>query len=466
MRVVFRVFVSLDNNSKAPGLEDSKSVSVIWSGVMKRVCCLLVAAVLLFSCVAGAQVADAPDEVKAGIPVNYTEAKVGTYALPDPLRLTNGDLVSNAKTWFEKRRPEIVKLFEENQYGQMPGRPADLSFDVFDKGTPAFEGKAIRRQVTVYFSKDKSGPKMDLLLYLPANSPKPVPVMLNAGFSANNLAVSDPGVKVGWTFDPVKKQRIPATPGKFNFGGIDVLPVIERGFGIATVNYADIDPDSPAGLPFGVRSLYLKPGQSEPAPDEWGAISAWAWGLSRALDYLETDKGVDARRIALMGVSRLGKTVLWTAAHDTRFALVIASCSGEGGAALSRRNYGETIKHLVEPTRYPYQFCANYAKYADHVDQFQVDAHMLLALIAPRPVLLQTGNTDRWSDPKGEFLAAVAATPVFKLLGKDGIDVVQMPAAGESILHTLGYFMHAGGHGMLPSDWEQFFQFIEMHLKR
>jgi hypothetical protein len=426
----------------------------------------LIIAMLLFACAAAAQVADAPDEVKSGIPVNYTEAKVGTYTLPDPLKLANGKPVTDARTWFKKRRPEIVKLFEENQYGRTPGRPADMSFDVFDKGTPAFDGKATRRQVTVYFSKDKTGPKVDVLLYLPANSNRRVPVLINVGFTANNLMVSDPGVKVGWSFDFMKKERVPATPGKFNFGGINVMQFIEKGFGITTMNYGDIDPDMLGGLPYGVRKLYLKPGQTAPAPDEWGSISAWAWGLSRVLDYLETDPGVDAKRVGLMGVSRLGKTVLWTAAHDERFALVIASCSGEGGAALSRRNYGETIKHLVEPTRYPYQFCANYAKYADHVDQFPVDAHMLLALIAPRPVLLQTGTTDRWSDPKGEFLAAVAATPVYKLLGKDGMDTDQMPAAGVPILNTLGYFMHAGGHGNLPSDWEPFLKFMEMHFSR
>lgn len=426
---------------------------------------IIIAAVLLFACPAFSQVADAPDEVKAGIPVNYTEAGVGTYTLPDPLMLANGNRVRTTKDWFEKRRPEIVKLFEENQYGRMPGRPREMSFDVFDRGTPAFEGKAVRRQATIYFTKDRSGPNVDVLLYLPSNAGGPVPVLLNVGFAANNLAVSDPGVKTGWNFDPMKKQRVPAVPGKFNFGGIDVLSVIEKGFGLATVNYGDIDPDSPAGMPFGVRSLYLNPGQAAPAPDEWGTISAWAWGLSRVLDYLQTDKGVDAKRVALMGVSRLGKTVLWTAAHDERFALVIASCSGEGGASLSRRNYGETIKHLVEPTRYPYQFCANYAKYADRVDQFPVDAHMLLALIAPRPVLLQTGNTDRWSDPKGEYLAAVAATPVFRLLGKEGIDSAELPAAGKPILNTMGYYMHAGGHGSVPSDWDHFFKYMETYLK-
>jgi hypothetical protein len=179
------------------------------------------------------------------------------------------------------------------------------------------------------------------------------------------------------------------------------------------------------------------------------------------MDYLETDKGVDAKRVGLIGVSRLGKTVLWTAARDTRFALVIASCSGEGGAALSRRNYGETIKHLTEPSRYPYQFAESYSKYADHVDQFPVDANLLVALIAPRPLLLQTGDTDRWSDPKGEFLAAVAAGPVYKMLGKQGLDVTQMPSAGQPILHDLGYYMHAGGHGILPPDWDQF---MRMHL--
>src|SRR5262249_25138864 len=147
------------------------------------------------------------------------------------------------------------------------------------------------------------------------------------------------------------------------------------------------------------------------------------------------------------------------------FALVIASCSGEGGAALSRRNYGETIAHLVAPTRYPYQFCANYQKWADKVDQFPVDSHMLLALIAPRPVLLQTGDTDHWSDPRGKFLAAVAAGPVYKLLGKQGLDTDQIPAAGQPILHTMGYYMHAGGHGTLPADWEVFLKFLEQNFQ-
>ena len=404
-----------------------------------------------------------PTEV-AGIRVNYDEALVGSYTLPDPLRMANGRPVRDSKTWLEKRRPELLRLFEENEYGRSPGRPADMTFDVFDKGTPALDGKAIRRQVTVYFSSDRNGPKMDLLLYLPASSTGPVPLFLNISFTANSNAVDDPGIKPGevWGRD---KKKIPAAQGR-GFGRLNVVPFLDQGIGVATFYYGDVDPDFAGGLPYGVRKLYLKPGQSEPAPDEWGAIGAWAWGLSRAVDYLETDKGVDAKKIAIFGVSRLGKTVMWAGAHDTRIAMVIASCSGEGGAALSRRNYGETIAHLTAPSRYPYQFCANYAKYAEHVDQFPVDAHELVALIAPRPGMLQTGSTDYWSDPKGEFLAALAAAPVFHLFGKKGIETDRMPSAGQPIMNTIGYLMHDGGHGALAADYDQYRKFIAMHLQK
>lgn len=420
-------------------------------------------ALLASACVTHSQTQNAPRTEVAGIPVNYDESRVGTYILPDPLKLADGKSVRDAKTWFQKRRPEIVRLFEQNQFGRSPGRPSGMNFDVFDKGTPALDGKALRRQVTVYFSRDKNGPKMDLLIYLPADARKPVPLLLNLSFSANSSVVDDPSIKPGevWNRD---KKRVPAPKGT-NFGKLNVASFLTQGIGVATVYYGDIDPDFQGGIPHGVRALYLKSGQAEPGPDEWGAIAAWAWGLSRAMDYLETDKSVDAKRVAILGVSRLGKTVLWAGAHDPRFAMVIASCSGEGGAALSRRNYGETIKHLTAPSRYPYQFCANYQKYGDRVDQFPVDAHMLLALIAPRPVLLQTGDQDTWSDPKGEFLAAVAAGPVYRLLGKQELETDQMLPAGQAILHTLGFSIHAGGHGTIPSDWDQFLKFMQTHLQ-
>jgi hypothetical protein len=411
------------------------------------------------------RVADSADGKVADIPVNYTEAKVGSYTLPDPLKLANGKPVKDAKTWTEKRRPELLRLIEENQFGKVPARPADLSFAVTDAGTPAFEGRALRRQITVYFTKDKAaGPHADVLLYLPANAKGPVPVLLYANFTANNLAVEDPGVKVGRVWNLQQKQRVPATAAN-RFGRLNVVATVERGFGLATVNYADFDPDTPGAIAHGVRQLYLKPGQAAPAADEWGTISAWSWGLSRLLDYFETDKQVDARRVGLLGVSRLGKTVLWTGVRDPRFALVIASCSGEGGAAVARRNYGETLAHMSHPTRYQYQFAANYGKWAANPADWPVEANLLVALMAPRPLLLQTGNTDIWSDPTGEFVAAVSATPVYRLFGREGMETEQMPQTGLLVGGTLGYYMHAGGHGTIPSDWEVFLQFMEQHLK-
>jgi hypothetical protein len=415
--------------------------------------------VALTAALAQTQTPPGPPKEVAGIAVNYNEAKVGSYTLPDPLRLANGKPVKDAKTWYAKRRPEIVRLFEENQFGRSPAASlADLTYDRFDTGTLAFGGAAHRTQTTIYFSKDKAaGPKMNLLLYLPAKAQKPVPVLLNIGFSSNAAVVNDPGVAEGevWNRD---HKKVPGKQG-MAIGKIDVASVINAGFGFASVYYGDIEPDFEGGLPYGVRSLYPKP-----APDEWGAIAAWSWGLSRALDYLEKDPGVDGKRVALYGASRLGKTVLWAAARDTRFAAVVACCSGEGGAALSRRDYGETIAHLVAPGRFPYQFAANYAKFAQHVDQFPVDANMLIALIAPRPLLLQTGDTDYWSDPKGEFLAAKAAGPVYELLGKQGLETDEWPPAGVAIMHTLGYYMHSGGHGTLPSDWPQFLKFLQLQL--
>jgi hypothetical protein len=399
----------------------------------------------------------------AGIPVNYDESKVGTYTLPDPLKLNNGEPVRDAKTWYKKRRPEIVEMFETQQYGRAPGRPDGESFDVFDKGTPALDGKAIRKQVTIYLAKDKSGPKINLLIYLPAKARKPVPLLLSINFGAITNAIDDPGIKPVEVWDPKTNTKILAVKGR-GFGRLNVDPLLDAGFGVATFYYGDIDPDYLNGFSNGIRARYLKPGQTQPAPDEWGSIAAWAWGMSRVEDYFETDKSIDAKRVAIHGVSRLGKTVMWAGAHDQRFAAVIASCSGEGGAALSRRNYGETVAHLVAPTRYPYQFAINYQKYAEHVDSLPMDAHMLVALIAPRPILLQTGSTDSWSDPKGEFLAAVAAGPVYKLLGKDGLDTDVWPAAKQPILHDIGYYMHDGGHGMVPSDWDVYIQFLKMHL--
>lgn len=403
-------------------------------------------------------------KTSAGFPINYDVSAIPSYSLPELLTLSNGKKVTNAKIWTEKRRPELLKAIEAIQYGKMPPPPADLSFNVFDKETLVFDGKAIRRQVTVYFTKDTTDHKMDLLIYLPANPTKPVPLFLNVSFAANSQVVDDPGVKVGkvWSKEGIKVKADQAS----RFGKIDVAQFISEGIGFATVYYGDIEPDFKGGVKYGIRSEYLKAGETTPKDDEWGAISAWAWGLSRAMDYFEKDNQIDASRVAIHGISRLGKTALWTGVHDDRFKLVIASVSGEGGAAITRRDYGENIKHITDTSRYYYQFAPAYHDYSTKVDELPFDAHSLVALMAPRPLLLQTGDTDYWSDPEGEFIAAKEAQVVYELFGEKGPGEATMPEAGDTSLtyNILGYYMHEGGHGTVPSDWPIFIAFLKKFL--
>ena len=293
-----------------------------------------------------------PEDV-AGIPVNYDETQVGTYTLPSPLVMANGKVVLDAKGW-RARRPEIVRLFETQQYGIAPGRPAAESFEVVDKGTPALGGKALRKQVVISLTKDKAGPQIHLLEYLPAKQAaagKAVPMLLSINFTGPQFAVEDPGILPVTVWDPKTKTR-GEPPAQFQrLGRIDAAALLDAGIGVATFYYGDVEPDFEGGV--GVRAAYGD--VSKRSADAWGAVAAWAWGMSRVQDYFETDKAVDAKRVAIHGISRLGKTVMWAGAHDERFAAVIASCSGEGGAALSYRNYGETIAHLTAPTRYPYR---------------------------------------------------------------------------------------------------------------
>jgi hypothetical protein len=391
---------------------------------------------------------------------NYDESKVPSYTLPDVLGKAH-----DAKSW-NARRAEIVEIYRKEVFGRDPGRPAKMSFDA-TAASPALDGKALRKIVTISFG---SGPKMHMLMYLPAAAKKPSPVVLGLAFGGIHLVANDPGVPLGdqWARDPGTREMVKRPAPESSRGRSasqwQVEKILDHGYGLAVIDYNEIEPDFDGGMKYGVRPVFFKPGQTAPAADEWGAIGAWAWGLSRAMDYLETDKSVDAKHVAVFGHSRLGKTALWAGGQDQRFALVISNESGEGGAAISRRDFGERTKDLN--TRFPHWFCANFRKYNDREDEMPFDSHMLLALSAPRPLYVASAEGDQWSDPRGEFLGAVAASRAYELLGKKGIGTDQMPGNHQPIQHDVAYHIRAGKHDVTAYDWDQYLKFMEMHWGR
>jgi hypothetical protein len=388
------------------------------------------------------------------------EAKVRRYTLPDPLALSQGRRITRPAQWWGERRPQIVNMFETVKFGRMPARPREQRFEVFDRGTPALGGKALRRQVLIHVARDPTAPKIQLVEYLPAAARRPVPMVLMIGFSAPAAMIDDPGIRPSAVWDAATRQKVAAKPSPL--GKFDPMRFLNAGFGVTTFYYGDLEPDFAEGYRLGIRG-YLAQGRPR-APDAWGAVGAWAWSLSRVQDYLESDRAVDAKRVAVVGASRLGATVLWAAARDQRFAAVIACCSGKTGAALTRRNFASAFSART-PSDTLYWLAENYRQYQDRVDELPMDSHMLLALIAPRPVLLQTGKYDHAADPKGEFLAAQAATPVYRLLGKPGLEGTAWPPQEPYLSGNIGYTMNSGGHGMQPSDWGIYLQFLQKHLQ-
>ena len=339
-----------------------------------------------------------------------------------------------------------------------------MTFDVTEKGTPAFDGKATRRQVTIYLTADHSGPKIDLLEYLPAAAKKPVPLLLGISFTANSSAVDDPGVKEGTIWDATTKTRIPASKGRA-FGKINVLPLIEAGFGFATFYYGDVDPDFLGGVPLGIRAKYLKPGQTDPAPDEWGAIAAWGWGMSRVMDYLETDKtstpnaspstASPASARPSCGPART------TLASPPSSPVAPAKAAQPSAAATTARPSPTSPPPRATPINSPPTTPSTAASPTKHpLTPTCSSPSSPRARFSSKPATPTSGPI-----PKGEFVAAVDAGRVYKLLGKDGLDTTEWPAAKTPILHDLAYYMHDGGHGMVPTDWDIYIDFLKMHLK-
>jgi hypothetical protein len=362
--------------------------------------------------------------------------------------MQNGPSVSTAEQW-PARRAELLDLFERNVYGRRPPAPTAVRYHVTEEaGVAGGQGK--RKRVTVEFSGPQgSYPGFTLVLYTPAAQHK-VPVYV--GMHLFDAAADE----------PVPGKLLPEKVDRELPGNKLLETILSRGYGVATLTAADFCADDKGKFREGVLS-YLYPGVTGyPGPEEPGAIATWAWGLSRALDYLETDPDVDGKRVAVIGHSRMGKTALWAGAEDPRFAMVISNDSGCGGAALSRRWFGETVARITRV--FPHWFCGNFTKYGGREAELPVDQHELVALVAPRPVYVASAQDDGWADPRGEFLAALGADPVYRLLGKPGLGVQDMPELNKQVGDTIGYHVRVGKHALTDYDWLFYLDFADRHF--
>lgn len=404
-------------------------------------------------------------------PAIQEESKVPPYTLPDPLVCVDGTKVTDAATWAAKRRPELLELFAREVYGRTPGEGRrELRTRVTSVDRHALNGKAVRKEVTIWFTSKTDGPRMHLLIYQPAGEPgahAPWPAFLGLNFTGNQAVNADPAIAMStaWMRDSpeagIVNHRATERSRGTSASKWNVETVVARGYATATIYYGDLCPDHNDGIPLGIGGqLYDTKNADDRTADEWGAIGMWAWGLSRALDYLESDREIDAKRVAVHGHSRLGKTALWAAAQDERFALAISNDSGCGGAALSKRIFGETVG--VINTSFPHWFAKSFRRYNENEAALPVDQHELIAVIAPRPVYVASASDDAWADPRGEFLGAKKAEPVYALFGKKGLGVADMPAIDHPVQgDALAYHIRTGKHDITPYDWAQYLDFAD-----
>jgi len=399
---------------------------------------------------------------------NYDEGKVPQYTLPEPLVTKSGKMVNTSQDWNKIRRPELIDIFKEHMYGNIPGELKIKTSRILEKGTNGLGGKAIRKQVLLSFEKNGKTLDMTMLIFLPKNIKK-APLFIGLNFGGNHTVATDPEILVtnSWirnnASQGITNNRANEKTRGAGINSWQAEKIIDAGYGLATIYYGDIDPDKD-DFSDGVHSLFYMGNQPKPAPGEWGSISAWAWGLSRAMDYLEKQPDIDAKKIIVMGHSRLGKATLWAGAIDQRFAIVISNNSGCGGAALSRRLYGETLK--VMNKSFPHWLNDNNLGYDDDVNALPVDQHMLIALIAPRPVYIASAEEDQWADPKGEYLSGYYASSVYSLFGKKGFPSAEMPGINQPLMYDVAYHIRSGGHAVTAYDWDQYIKFANMHLKK
>lgn len=372
---------------------------------------------------------------------NYDESKVPQYILPDVLKTTNNVVIKNKADWEKLRRPEIIKLFENNIYGQMPTLYDSIGYLVTNENAAAMNGKARLKQVVIEVFNHNKSVKINLVLFIPATANKPVPAFL----LINNRGKENT--------DPIRITKSEFWPAE---------TIIDSGYAIAAFNVNDLAPDNKENFATGLLQLY--PDQLT-ADNGMRAIGAWAWGASRVMDYFERDKTINAKKIAVVGHSRGGKASLWAAAQDQRFAICISNCSGNSGAALARRKFGETIKAIN--TSFPYWFNNNYKKFNDNADSLPVDQHMLIASIAPRPVYATNASKDLWADPTGSFLSLKNAEKVFALYGLKSNLPANPPGINQPVIQSIiAYHNREGVHNLTLYDWINFIKFANYHYKK
>ncbi len=423
----------------------------------------LIFVALLFSCDAATAQKFKP---------NYDESKIPDYVLPDVLVTQAGDRVSDAKTWNEVRRPELLRLFQEHVYGVSP-EAVPLTSRIVSTKNDACDGHAVRREIDLTIGSGEQALTIGLLVYTPVKAESSVPCFLGLNFQGNHSIDADPSIRIptSWMRDKKdgKTDGHRATAAGRGAASSRWSPerIVRRGYGLVTIYYGDIDPDFDDGFENGIHRQFAKWNRGVAAESRWGSIAGWAYGLSRALDYLQTDPLINGKRVAVIGHSRLGKTALWAGATDPRFAMVISNDSGCGGAALSRRAVGETVGRIN--SSFPHWFNDKFNEYNEKESELPVDQHQLIALIAPRPVCVASATQDEWADPKGEYLSCVAADPVYRLLGTSGLGgdrpSPEMPAAEQPIqTGMISYHLRSGRHDLSSYDWDRYMDFADKHL--